>query len=1110
MLKNCVRGFLYLICSSALFAQAVFEDADLATLEFSTDEVTWLSVDIAPDGKTFVVDVLGDLYTLPRAGGIAAQLTEGVAFDSQPVFSPDGKTIAFVSDRSGSENLWIMAADGTEPRKITSLGSRFELASPAWSPDGSHVIVAKRSWGQRTNEIWAYSLDGGKGVRLTRTGDTADHTERHNALGAVYSPDSKYLYYATKRGGFGYNLTFPQWQIARKDLQSGREDTITNAPGSAFRPQLSPSASAMVYGTRFSAQTGLRIRHFEDGRDEWLVYPIQRDEQESTFTRDLLPKFTFSPDGYKVFYTADGKLFSIDIRTRRISEINFEIPVKLKHYPRKEFKYRLGIGPVRATVIRSPELSNDQSKLTFTAFGQVHVYDLEGHQIKALTTTSDIAANPTWSPKDNRIAYVTWGQDGGHLWTVAANGRGKPQQISKTPAFYSDPLWLPDGRAIVLFRSAAYNRQVAGWDQGYGTGADLIKIDIRSGETTFVRHAGMLTGPHLGPVEDRIYLYETPGLFSSGNGYLVSIRMDGTDWRRHLSLKGPGIYYEDESVPAFSIFMSPDGTYAIAQHTNQLYVVRLLGKNPAFVRTNIENGSVPIAKLTDVGVDEIGWSRDGKTIYWTVGNEFFLRRLASIEFDKPDTDEEENTEQSKSEDKNGINSEDSDGDKTELTEDAVLENHESVEHSSIIVYQPRDVPRGKVLLLNGNLITMQAGQEPVLLKTDLLIENDRITEIGPDLEVSNPDFTLDISGKFVLPGFVDTHAHLPLLRRVIGSEAWSLAASLAYGVTTAIDVQPSTIDILDYANLVESGKLIGPRVLTTGPGVFMDNEFKSQAHAKNVLSRYKNHYGVNNIKSYISGSREQRQWLAIASQQLQLMTTTEGALDLKRNITHAIDGFAGNEHNLPVIGIYTDVTKLYGHTQIAYTPTLLVAYGGPFALNYFVSQESPWLNEKLRTFTPPHVLEQTLLRSNWVHPIEHVFTKHAQQARKILKDGGRVGIGSHGELQGLGYHWELWAVASGGFTPLEALNAATLHGAEMIGVATDVGSITEGKLADLVVLQENPLDDIRATTTSSFVIKNGVVYEAETLSEIWPNKRELNQPFWSDHIPEQNQPAVQN
>ena len=377
----------------------------------------------------------------------------------------------------------------------------------------------------------------------------------------------------------------------------------------------------------------------------------------------------------------------------------------------------------------------------------------------------------------------------------------------------------------------------------------------------------------------------------------------------------------------------------------------------------------------------------------------------------------------------------------------------------------------------------------------VLTEDGRITAVGKDVPIPDDATVMDLENAFVVPGYVDTHAHLDLFREVPRRRAWSFEANLAYGVTTAIDVQPSVVDIIEYEDMVKAGHVIGPRVLSTGPGVFQDNVFKSAKHAEKVLTRYAQHYGVKNIKAYIPGNREQRHWLLMAARKLSLMPTAEGALDTKLDVTHVIDGYSGNEHNLPVVGLYKDVYQLMADAQIAYTPTLLVSFGGPFAENYFYTRESPLHDPKLARFTPEPLLE-ALLRRPWVHEDVHVFDEHAAQALKIVRAGGKVGVGSHGQLQGLGYHWELWSIASGGFTNYESLRAATLHGAQMIGVAQDVGSIEVGKLADLVILNSNPLEDIRATADIRYVVINGVVREGDTLNEIWPEYRVLDSPYW--------------
>ncbi|MEE8244720.1 MAG: amidohydrolase family protein, partial [Pseudomonadales bacterium] len=409
----------------------------------------------------------------------------------------------------------------------------------------------------------------------------------------------------------------------------------------------------------------------------------------------------------------------------------------------------------------------------------------------------------------------------------------------------------------------------------------------------------------------------------------------------------------------------------------------------------------------------------------------------------------------------------------------------------------------------GATVLSMAEGAPPLADATILIDGDRIADVGArgDIDLDDDVVIIDVTGKVILPGFVDTHAHYRPLRRILDTSNASFLANLAYGVTTGLDVQPSTTDILSYEDLLDAGMMIGPRALSTGPGIFNNNEFRSREHTEAVLTRYKDHYRVKNLKAYVSGNRKQRQWLIQAAKKLQLMPTTEGSLDMKLDMTHAIDGFRGNEHNFPIIDLYDDTVQLVAQSGMSYTPTLLVTYGGPSGENYYYTNESPHEDAKLRRFTPAQFLAARTLRRAWFHEREYTFSRVAEQAAKIIRAGGRVGVGAHGQLQGLGYHWELWAIASGGLTPMEALTAATRHGAEIIGVGQDIGTIEPGKLADLVVLNSDPLQDLRNTVDLQLVVKGGQVYEAATLDQVWPNQQPLpDQWWWHTAPPEQVAP----
>jgi Tol biopolymer transport system component len=1075
-------------------------------IEFTTDEGTWISLDVSPDGKTIAFELLGDIYTLPIEGGQAKLISGGMAFDSQPKFSPDGKWIAFISDREGSENVWIMHPDGAEVKQV-SKDPNAEFASPSWTPDGNYVYASKAVFGIATFEIWMYHVQGGTGVQITKAkpAPTTPRNERHNAIGVAPSPDGKYLYYAVRHGGFAYNAQFPLWQIARRDSKTGDEDVLLQQPESSFRPVLSPDGTQLLYVTRYETETGMRLRNLQSGEDRWVKYPITRDDQESRFTRDLFPGFAFLPDGKEIVYNQDGKIRRLNLTSGAETVIPFTAQVSQQLGPKLDFPQRVEEGPVKVRLIQDPVESPDGKKLAFSAMTHLYTLELPGGKPQRVTSGSAREFQPAWSPDGKSIAYVTWSNEGGQLWKIAASG-GTPQQLSKSAGVYSNPAWSPDGTRIVALRGNAYDRENSEFDGGQTANADLIWIPADGGDAKLILPARGAGGPHFTHDKDRVYVYTPQGL--------VSLRYDGTDRRTHLQVKGQGIFFAEEPVAADDVQASPDGQWVLAHVMNQLYLVAMPVVGGEAPTVNVSSASVPVKRLTDIGADYFAWADDGKTITWAVGASLFREPVSAITFEPPKEEKKEGDkkdgEAKEGEKKDAAASSEEakkDDKKEEKKPEKFKEQDKNVEEIAIALEVPRKVPKGTIVLRGATVITMKGDE--VLKNADVVVENNRIKSVGAKGSVPAGAKVFNVAGKTIVPGFVDTHAHWTEIRRgILDTQNWAFLANLAYGVTSGLDVQTGTNDMFAYQDLVDSGEILGLRAFSTGPGVFSDNNFQTEEVVKGVLTKYKKYYGTHTIKSYVVGNRKQRQFMVQASKELEMMPTTEGALDLKLNLTHVIDGFHGNEHTLPITPLYKDVLLMFAQSGISETPTLIVNYGGPFGENYFYETTNVHDNAKLNHFTPHKIIdEKTKRRDGWFRSDEYAFPKLAAQMTKLVHAGGLVGVGGHGQLQGMGYHWEMWMLGSGGMTPMEVLRCATLNGSKIVGRPQDIGSIEPGKLADLVILDKNPLDDLHNTNSVHWVMKNGELFEGDTLYQVWPEQKKLEPLFfWNYDTPKAGEP----
>jgi Tol biopolymer transport system component len=1054
------------------------------SVDFETSEGSWISLDVAPDGKDLVFELLGDLYALPIAGGTATRITSGMMFDSQPRYSPDGSKIVFLSDRNGDENVWIASRNGSDAKALTK-GKNTRYWSPEWTPDGKYIIVSRSGTGNTGTQLWLYHVDGGNGVNLTGS----EERRQLNPLGAAFGKDDRFVYFTERTAaGSVYNQMNFRWQLGVYDRHTGENFRMSDELGSAMRPVLSPDGRWLVYATRWDAQTGLRVRDLKSGDDSWLIYPVTRDDQESASTRDLMPGSSFTPDSKALVTSFDGKIWRVDVPSGEATPIPFTAKVEQKLGPKVHFDYPVEDGPVRARQIRYPRLSPDGTKLAFTALDRLWVMDYPKGQARRVSSIDAGEHQPTWSPDSRTIVYVSWSDaDGGHVYRASADG-GEPQRLTQVSSFYSDPVYSPDGQRIVVVRGPRRERQEDFSPQGRGGQAlELVWLPAAGGDTTLISPYRAQGRPHFAKDPARIYAWE-------GTRGLVSFRFDGTDRKTHVKVTGYKAPNAEQATNAGEVIMGPDGETAIGEAQNHVYLLTVPvkgGEAPTVALANPDSAAVPVKRLTTVGGEFLSWADGGKAVTFSLGRTMFKYDLAAAK--AADDKQKEQAEARKEPEKK---EEEEKGEQAPRKKPA----YEPVA-TEVIVEAPRARPSGTVVLRGARVITMN--KDEVIENADIVVKDNRIEEIGRRGQVRLPGGarTIDVSGKTIMPGLVDVHAHIWPAWDIHKTQVWEYLANLAYGVTTTRDPQTATTDVLAYRDLVETGQMIGPRVYGTGPGVFSRDNVQSLDDARDVLRRYSEYWDTKTIKQYMAGNRQQRQWIIMAAREQKLMPTLEGGLDLKLNLTQILDGYAGLEHTLPIMPLYKDVVELVAKSEIVYTPTLLVQYGGPWAENYFYESTDVHGDQKMRRFTPHADLDSSVLRRPWFHEQEYSFPLAAKVLADIVAAGGKVGLGGHGQRQGIQCHWELWAIASGGMPTHEVLKVGTIYGADAIGMAKDLGSIEKGKLADLVVLDRNPLENIRNTNSIRYVMKNGELFEGDTLDQIWPEQKKLPRQYWWDLEP---------
>jgi len=987
--------------------------------------------------------------------------------------SPNGRTIAF--DLLG--HIYLMPINGGRAEAITK-GTSWNMF-PRFSPDGEQILFTSDRSG--SDDVWVQELKSGEMKNISKMNRPVHQgtwsADGKHIFGTALNMKVRHPVYMFNMYGKKHELIPPGSRapvthfqmhpsndlvyfahgdaplyrsgdrIKTYNMKNGDIEIYIDRPGGAANPTLSKDGKFLAYIHRDDRQTVLVVRNIQTNEERIVSRDLDYDRMDSGSFYGSYTNMSWHPNGKEIFVSFNGGIYSVNVTTSKSKKIKFT--AKVKREIKQTVRFKLDV-PKEKTTTRSHRWSQPTpAGILYEALGDLYLKN--GSKVKNLTRSKDHETNPYYDPKSRKVYYASWNdEEMGAVYQMDLSG-SKKKKITDTPTQYGSIIVSKDG-------ALAYVRGAGSLINGkhLESQRDFELILNQDGKETELatitwsgnRYAKRPPSVYFGN-DNRIYYSD----YVNDTLTVKSISWDGLDEKE--------VY---RFPHATRVIISPDMQWIAFREYHRSFVTpfEYFGKTSNISAEDNLGYTQRVDKMHDG--DFMSWSADSKTLLWTRGKYHYEKSINAVLDQKPKLS------------------------KTDLSISYDLDNP-----GSVIVFK------------NVRVLTMNE-EKDILEGVTVLVRNNKIISVGDDVRIPKSAKVYDMEGRTIMPGMFDAHGHYgsPISAlNVIEQNLYGLQANLAYGVTTMYDVYGTTQKDFWVSDMIQRGDIAGPRIYSVGDPIFvtkyrtkMYRPIKSLKDALEHVQFNKDH-GATAVKDYSNHNRIERQHLVEASRQLGINIISESFSNPQMNMTQIVDGFTGLEHTMGLEPIYEDVIQLLNTSDLGITPTLVVVYNGPSGETYFHQTERLWEDTKLLNFFRKDELIR-LRRPTHYWPDDHYTAQMGVTLKKLYDRGVTMHMGAHGQMMGLGAHWEMELFTHGTFSNYDAIEIATINGFKHHGLDHILGSIEPGKLADMVIMTKNPLEDIKNTRSIEYVVKNGVIYSGKDAARVFPDPKPAEKLYFKE------------